>query len=186
MAGKSKEKFVVLLRGINVGGHNKIPMAELRALAEEQGLLEVQTYIASGNLLCRSSLAAGTIERRMEKAIEKRLGFFVTVVVRSDAEWFELAEGSPFPEAEAERSNLLHVGLAKGEIAADAAESLGRFLTNGECVETFGRGVWIDYPNGAGRSKVTPKALDSSFGTPITSRNWRTVLKIAELLRAGD
>lgn len=175
---------MVLLRGINVGGHKKVPMADLRELAEQLGLENVQTYIASGNLLCRSSLSAKTIERRLETAIEEHFGFAVAVLARRDVQWFELAEGSPFPDAEAERPNLLHVGLAKGKVAADATESLGRFLTNGESVKAFETGLWIDYPNGVARSKITPKALDSSLGTPITSRNWRTVQKIADLLRA--
>ena len=183
MAEAQSDARVILLRGINVGGHKKVPMAELRRIAEDLGLEEPRTYIASGNLICRSSLAPRELEELVETALKEAFGFDVAVIVlRSDA-WLSLAARSPFPDAETERPNLLHLGLAKRPPSAGAAEHLARYASADERFEVFDHGVWIDFAQGAGRSKLTPKVLDAALGAPVTGRNWRTVQKLAQMIR---
>src|SRR5438270_7932459 len=89
---------VALLRGINVGGHRRLPMAELRDLAAEIGLANARTYVASGNLVFDSSLAAVEIESLVEQGVERRFGFAVDVIVRDADQWRSLLASNPFTE----------------------------------------------------------------------------------------
>lgn len=181
---KAPTALIVLLRGINVGGNKKVPMAELKTLATELGLGSVETYIQSGNLVCTSTLAPEEVESALEAAIEKHFGFDVTVVVRTLAQWERYAEGTPFPDAQEARPNMLHLGLSKHAPKHGAAEALLPYAKKGERVEIRGDAIWLDYGASVGQSKVTPTVLDRTIGSPVTARNWRTVLKLAELARA--
>src|ERR1044072_5746840 len=105
--------YVALLRGINVGGHRKVPMAALRETAEALGLRKVRTYVASGNLVFESDKAAGTLETMLEQAIADRFGFAVDVVVRSAAQWAALADANPL-KAESEKApGFVHMSVGK-------------------------------------------------------------------------
>ncbi len=175
-------KLVVLLRGINVGGHKKVPMAELRELATGLGYEGVRTYIVSGNLLIQSTTEPQQVASDVSAALEKHFGFAVDVVVRTKQQWQEYAQGGVFPEAEVERANLVHLGLSQHKAPADAAETIRGYAKAGERVHVNGNIVWLDSPNGSGRSKITPKVLDRAFGGPVTCRNMKSVRKIAGLL----
>src|SRR5262245_51232018 len=91
--------FIGLLRGINVGGHNKVPMSELRSLCAELGWKNIQTYIQSGNLVFMASGAPAALETKLERAIEQRFGFKVSVLVRAAKDWPAYVKGNPFPQA---------------------------------------------------------------------------------------
>lgn len=173
----------MLLRGINVGGHKKVPMAELRRLATQLGVDEPETYIASGNLLGAVRSAPEATEAAFEQAIESHFGFPVSVIARTAERWLELAEASAFPDAEVEREKLLHLGLSKRPPSPDAAERLEAALQGGERIRLIDDGLWVDFATGVGRSKLTPTLLDRTVGSPVTARNWRSVQKIAELVR---
>src|SRR5262245_22052760 len=107
------DKMVALLRGINVGGKRIVPMAELRAIADRLGYDEVETYIQSGNLVFAAKVDPAAAERALENAIEKKMGFFVDVVVRTAAAWKKYAGKTAFPDAAEARPNLLHLALCK-------------------------------------------------------------------------
>lgn len=180
------QSFLALLHGINVGGHRKVPMADLRALAEGLGYQRVRTYIASGNLLFEADTSAAHLEAALEAAIAARFGFAVIVTVRTAEQWRAHAAGSPFPDAEAARPNLLMLGAAKGPVAGDAAATLRPYLGEGERVAVIADGLWIDFANGSVRSKLTPKVLERALGGPVTTRNWRSVQTLAGLLDAPE
>jgi len=188
MTGKAKSaaagrpSFVALLRGINVGGNKKVPMAELRELAEKLGWQQVATYIASGNVLFAGKQAAAAAERALEQAIERHFGFAVPVVVRTAAQWRAFAAGSPFRDAEQARPNALHLGSAKAAPARGAAAALHEYAKAGERIAIDGGAIWIDFRNGVAGSKLTPAVLDRLVGSPVTLRNWKTVQAIAGLL----
>ena len=165
--------MLALLRGINVGGNKKVPMAELRSVATTLGFTAVQTYIQSGNLVF------GTLEQ----AIQAHFGFPVPVVCRTLTQWERYAQGSAFPDAETERPNLLHLGLAKSTAIPGAAEALARYATAGERFHLEGDTLWLDYVAGVARSKLTPVALDRAWGSIVTARNWNTVQALLPLLR---
>ena len=146
--------FVGLLRGINVGGHRKVPMAALRELAEAEGLRAVRTYVASGNIVFESDAEEGELETLLERAIADRFGFDVDVIVRSGSRWRGYAESNPFPEESTRAPNLVMMTVGK-QAATDAdIEALrGRAGAN-ERVERREDAIWIWFGDGAGRSKL--------------------------------
>ncbi len=174
--------FVALLRGVNVGGRNIVPMADLRSLCLDLGWTDVATYIQSGNVLFESRMKAGVLERKLEKGIEDRFGISTPVVVRSATEWEGLMRGNPFPGASVDEPNLVMAALSKKSAAPDAAEALARYAVNGEAVVQAADALWIHFPQGSGRSKITPTVLDRVVASPVTMRNWRTVVKLGELV----
>lgn len=179
----SKKTFVALLRGINVGGRNKVPMPELRSLAAGLGWEDVASYIQSGNLLFAADGEAVQFESELEEAIERRFGLSISVLVRAAADWPAYVAGNPFPEASRREPNLVMLALSKEPPKPDAVERLEERAAGGERVVRVGDALWIHYAGGAGRSKLTPALLDRCAGSAVTTRNWRTVLKLDELAR---
>ncbi|HMJ92861.1 MAG TPA: DUF1697 domain-containing protein [Allosphingosinicella sp.] len=175
-------KFVALLRGINVGGHARVPMAELRALAEGLGWKQVRTYIQSGNLVFEAGGKASALEAALEESLEKAFGFVPAVIVRSASEWTDLAAANPFPKESESEPNRVMIGLSKHRPKPGAAEEIEARASAGERVREAGGTVWFHYPEGAGNSKLTPSLIDRLVGSPLTARNWRTFLKLQEML----
>jgi uncharacterized protein (DUF1697 family) len=182
--GRTGGIMLAFLRGVNVGGNKMVAMAELRALAGGLGFGDVETFIQSGNLIFTTALDPAAVESALERAIEKRFGFTVDVVVRTAEQWRRYAAGSPFADAATDRPHMLHLGLAKAAVRSDACQALGKYAQAGERVHAAGDCLWIDYPQGAGRSKLSPTVLDRAVGSPVTSRNWRTVQKLTALVAA--
>lgn len=177
------DTFIVLLRGINVGGRNKIPMPELRPLCADLGWENVQSYIQSGNLVLKASATAASLEAELERAIKRRFGLSIPVIVRAGADWPSYVNGNPYPEASQNEPNLVMLALSKAPPKTDAVEGLRERALIGERIVQVGDGLWIHYAGGVGRSKLSPTLLDRLVGSPVTARNWRTVLKLDELAR---
>jgi uncharacterized protein (DUF1697 family) len=176
-------RSIALLRAVNVGGR-KMPMAELQAVCCELGWEGVQSFIQSGNIIFAAPDPAPVLEDALEQAIQRRWGYHSDVMVRSARQWTALLAANPLPnEAEAEPSRLL-VGLAKARIRDGAAAELMAKAAAGERVEQAGEALWFHYPEGVGTSKLTPRLIDRCAGSPVTSRNWRTMLKLAEMAGA--
>ena len=173
---------VALLRGINVGGRNRIAMAELRAICSDIGLTDVRTYIQSGNVVFRSDTGRARLETQIEDAIGERLNLRVSVLVRSAAEWATYRSANPFPEETKREPKLVMLALSKQTPAADAAERLNERAADGERVVRTGDCLWFHFQAGSGRSKLSPTLIDRLTGSPVTTRNWLTVEKIASLL----
>jgi uncharacterized protein (DUF1697 family) len=178
---RAGEVQIALLRGINVGGRRKVPMAELRAVAEGLGFGDVASYVQSGNLVYRTSLAVERAAAALAQAIEAHFGFDVPVIVRAASRWRRHAAGSPFPDAEAARANLLHLCLACAPVPRDAVARLTERATAGERIAVVSGALWIDFAGGVARSKLTPALLDRVAGASVTARNWRTVQALAAL-----
>ncbi len=177
------EVWVGLLRGINVGGNKKVPMAELRELATGLGWAAVQTYIQSGNMVFRASGKPAVLAAALEQAIEGQFGFVVPVIVRSGDEWCDYAASSAFSAAASARPNLLHLAASRLPPKGDAAKELQPCCKAGEQVLMRDGALWIDFPNGVARSKLTSAVLDGVVGSTVTMRNWKTVQAIAALVR---
>lgn len=173
--------YIALLRGINVTGRNKIPMLELRETCTELGWKDVQSYIQSGNLVFRASANPASLEIELEQAIENRFGLSIPVIVRPTAVWPDIVKGNPFPEASQREPNLVMLALSKLPPKHEAAVGLQERAQNGERVLQVGDTLWVHYPGGSGRSKLSPALFDRLVGSPVTTRNWRTVLKLDEL-----
>jgi uncharacterized protein (DUF1697 family) len=176
-------RMVALLRGINVGGKRKVPMPELRALAEKAGYSEIETYVNSGNLIFNSrNDKADKVADRLEKLIEDHFGFFIDVVVRTAEQWEKYASSSPFPDAAKERPHLVLLGLSRRPFDRTVAAKLSERAGKSERIRILEDAIWVDFGGGVARSKLTPALFDKAAGSTVTMRNWRTVLKIHELL----
>ena len=176
-------KMLALLRGINVGGNRKVSMSELQSVAVEIGFTKVETYINSGNLVFESrKLSAAKASEQLEKAIEKHFGFPVDVVVRTAKQWNTYASENPFPKAADSRPNLLMIGLPKLPLAKNTFEILVERSAKNEQIKIVNDVIWVDFANGSGKSKLTPLWFEKASGSPVTLRNWRTLLKLEEIL----
>jgi uncharacterized protein (DUF1697 family) len=175
-------RFVALLRGINVGGTRKLPMAELRALAEELGFEDVATFIQSGNLVFSARGQARSLETRLERALARRFGFEVPTLVRDARAWSALVAANPLPRLAASDPAHMLLALAQEALAPDALAGLRERAQGAERVELAGGALWIHYAEGIARSKLTPALLDRCAGSTVTARNWRTVLELERLL----
>jgi uncharacterized protein (DUF1697 family) len=179
------ETFVALMRGINVGSTRKLPMADLRALSDKIGLQHPQTYIQSGNLIIDAHGAADEVRVLLERAIAKRFGLRVDVIVRRAAQWRHYVAGNPFAAAAATLPKMLYFYLSGEACNPGAAAALAPKAQAGERMAVAGGALWIDYgANGVGKSKLTPRLIDQACGSPATGRNWNTVLKIGEMIEA--
>jgi uncharacterized protein (DUF1697 family) len=175
-------RFVALLRGINVGGNTKVPMAELRSLCEKIGWTGVATYIQSGNVIFSASGSASDQERKVESAIEDGFGFPVTVLVRSGPDWSALVASNPFEEAARLEPNRLMLCPSKQPPNPDSEQALQARARDGEQVRLVGQALWIHYPEGFGTSKLSPSLINRLVGSPVTARNWRTAVTLQQML----
>lgn len=178
---RAMTRFIALLRGINVGGRNRVPMPELRESCEELGWTCVQSYIQSGNLLFDARGRGVEIEAALERAILTRFGLAIPVIVRTAAEWSRYAAGNPFAESAERAPNLVMLALSKKPLARGAVATLRERAASGERVEQVGGAIWIQFDVGVASSKLSPGLLDRAAGSPVTTRNWRSVLKLDEL-----
>ena len=171
---------VALLRGINVGGHRRLPMGKLRALAEELGFENPQTYVASGNLVFKSDQQPDAIAAALELAIERRFGFPVDVVVRARPQWQALLRSNPFADEAAAEPKWVWLFLSKQPPKDGAADDLAK-ASPGLRTHQSSDALWIHMPEGA-TMKILSIPWDRLIGSPSTSRNWRTVETIGQML----
>jgi uncharacterized protein (DUF1697 family) len=171
--------YVALLRGINVGGRSKLPMARLRELATGCGFGAVRSYIQSGNLVFTSSEPAATVAARLESSIAAAGGPQPRVAVRSRDELAAVVAGNPYLERSTEAKQLHVAFLVEG---ADPAQLDGLDLDQfaPEELTVVGRETYLFLPDGIGRSKLA-EALSRPKSTDTTVRNWRTVTTLLEL-----
>ncbi len=175
--------YTAWLRGINVGGNNKLPMKELKALFEDEGGADVASYIQSGNILFDASAAAAkTMGGRVAARIEEEFGITSPVIVRSAAAIKEVAAKHPMGDAAAE-PKAFSVGFLQKKPTAAQVKSMeiDRFLP--DRWKIVGSEVYLHYPNGVARSKLTNAYLDRTLSTVSTVRNWNTLMKVAALCR---
>ncbi|MGV9709465.1 DUF1697 domain-containing protein [Gordonia sp. NPDC003424] len=169
---------IVLVRAINVGGA-KLPMADLREMAEELGATNVSTYIASGNLLCDlPSGGSAKFDRALEAAITDRFGFEREVISRSVDEVRSALDAHPFPVAEPKYS---YVYFLVGKPKADNVTTFEKQEFAGADIAVIGKDLHIRYSEGAGRSKLTAPVIAKGLGVQGTGRNLITIEKLIEL-----
>ena len=171
-------RVVAFLRAINVGGHT-VKMDRLRALFEELGLKNVETFIASGNVLFDATSADTTkLERRIEQHLEKALGYEVLTYIRPLASLASVATEHPFTSHEAD-GHALSIGFLKAELDAERSAAL-KALANGydEFHLSNQQVYWLCHGR-MSDSKLFGKTLDRALGAPATFRNVTTVRKLA-------
>ena len=175
-------RHIALLRAVNLPGHNKVSMSDLRSLLEGLGFQDVQTLLQSGNAVFRAGGRTGLqLEKMLERAAAQRLGVGTDFFVRSGDEWNEVIAANPFPrEAKLDPGHLLVMFLKDAPGRAEVS-ALEQAITGREVVRARGRHGYIVYPDGVGRSRLTSAMIEKKLGTRGTARNWNTVLKLAAL-----
>ena len=170
-------RYVALLRGINVGGRTKVGMGDLRRLFTDLGHGNVTTYIQSGNVLFDTTGPAARIATGIEERIAADLGLSVTVILRSAAELERVAGANPFVGRVPDDSKL-HVTFLARPPTATVEPPAG--VTDELAVA--GREVYLHCPGGYGRTKLDNAFFERRLGVPATTRAWRTVGKLRELI----
>jgi uncharacterized protein (DUF1697 family) len=173
---------ITLLRGINVGGNQKVAMADLRNLLVDLGFGDIRSLLQSGNLVFQSKgRTTDDIERLLESETEKRLGLRTDFFVRAVSELKRVVAKNPFPkEAQSDPGHLVAMFLKDAPRTKQVA-ALEAAIAGPEKISVEGRLAYIVYPNGIGRSKVTNALIDRKLETRGTGRNWNTVLKLARV-----
>ncbi len=174
-------RYVVLLRGVNVGGKAKLPMAALRELCTSAGCEDVVTYIQSGNVVLRSPLGEKKLQATLEAAVAAEFGFAPAVMIRSAGEMAAVVDRNPYPGVD---EDSIHVGFLDGPPAAGAAGCLAALDCAPEQVRAVGRDLYLHLPNGVGRANLPPLIDRCLRPARITVRNWRTVTKLVQLSAA--
>ncbi len=181
------QTWIVLLRGVNVGGNNKLPMKDLSALLESLELSDIKTYIQSGNVVFRGPKGpASKLATTIAAAIEDTFDFRPAVIAISKEDFARAAEANPFREAEQEQDrktlHLFFLGESAGKagkLDMDAA-GLDSVKTPSERWQRIGSVFYLHTPEGFGNSKLATK-MERYLGVPATARNWRTVCALREL-----
>lgn len=178
-----EKTHVVLLRGINVGGRNRLAMKELVAALEGLACRDVKTYIQSGNVVLRSTeRSAARLAERIGAEIGRRHGFEPQVLVLESTTVERAVDSNPFPQAESAPKSL-HLGFLASVPETPDLEKLESLRADSERFELIGAVFYLHAPDGVGRSKLM-SASEKLLGVPMTARNWRTVCKVLEL--AGE
>ncbi|MFB7426210.1 DUF1697 domain-containing protein [Streptomyces hydrogenans] len=180
--------YALLLRGINVSGHRKVPMAELRALLEELGHGDVRTYLQSGNAVFTTDDDApeDTLAAAIEDAIERRFGFRCDCLVRDGAYLAAVAGACPFPAAELEGKQL-HAVYYSAPVTPDRFAAVDAEAHHPESFALGDRVLYLYTPDGLGRSRLAEAVLRPSLnkGVVATARNWNTVRRLVEMTAVG-
>ncbi|TCN01244.1 uncharacterized protein (DUF1697 family) [Paenibacillus sp. BK033] len=176
---------IALLRGINVGGKNKIKMADLREALTAIGLQDVQTYIQSGNILFKSDEGEAALRSRIEEQIETVFGLSIKVIIRTAEEMRVIAASCPFTEeqlaaaAVTAQGEYLYVSMMLEAPTAEQLETLRSFETDKELFDCKGRDLYLLFYETVRNSKLAVKA--EKLGVHSTVRNWNTINKLVSL-----
>jgi uncharacterized protein (DUF1697 family) len=175
-------RFVALLRGVNVGGAKRVPMADLRALLEAQGHAGVRTLLNSGNAVFESTgRSTAAHARRLQAGIADTMGVEVPVIVKSAKEFETIVAGNALAASATDPSRLL-VAFTADSDALEGLAALKALVVAPERLLAGRHAVYLWCPGGILASRAA-EALLGKAGRAATTRNWATVLKIAELLR---
>jgi len=175
-------KYVALLRGINVSGKRKILMKDLRELCENNRLKNIETYIQSGNLIFTSSSKADSLEKKIKKMILDHYGFDVPVVVRTKEDIKEIVDSNPYLIEVGESIERLYVTFFKQEPEMEKVKVFNQISFGNDKFSITKNHTYINYETKASNSKLTNNLLESKLKVQCTSRNWKTTLKLLEML----
>jgi uncharacterized protein (DUF1697 family) len=177
--------YLALLRGINVGGKNLLPMPSLAAIFTAIGCAAVQTYIQSGNILFTATPACALrVAELVPQAVSERFGFRPVILLRTAVEIAQVAASNPFLPTADSPSDPLHVAFLADAPTLAQIQSLDPHRSPGDSFQVRGREIYLHLPQGVGKSKLTNAYFDSKLATTSTLRNWRTVLKLCAMTQA--
>jgi uncharacterized protein (DUF1697 family) len=172
--------YVCFLRGVNVGGKGKVPMAELKALFEDQGCTSVKTLLQSGNVVFRAKGTKASLTRMLQAAIEKVFKYRSEIQLLTPAELRHVVEGNPFTAEAKKDPGHVVVHFLPQTPAKDATDRLIPLVQAGESFSLYTTRAYVFYAHGQGRSKLAA-GMDRALGVRGTARNWNTVTKMLAL-----
>jgi len=182
--------LISMLRGVNVGGHNKIKMDALRALYESLKFEAPRTYVQSGNVIFRTrEKNSAALAKKIQDAIERKFGFRPEVILRTVDELRKAIAATPFAASRSLEPGKILVTFLAGEPGPEAQATLASLKSHPEELHLKGREMYIYFPDGAGKSKLPWSSVEKLLKTTGTARNWNSVTKmlvIAEEMEAAE
>jgi uncharacterized protein (DUF1697 family) len=173
---------IAMLRGVNLGPHNRIKMEALRALCETIQCRDAQTYVQSGNVVFRTDERdLAKLSKRMENAIEKKFGFHSDVILRKTAEMKDAVARNPFARRHGIEPSKLLVTFLASEPSHEAQKQVLALKTDPEQVRIHGKEMYIYFPNGMARPKLPWVTIVRLLNVRGTGRNWNSVIKMLEI-----
>jgi uncharacterized protein (DUF1697 family) len=174
--------YVSMLRGINVGGHKKIKMDQLRTSFEKLGFEQVQTYIQSGNVMFKGPKASSAaLGKKIEAKILEDFGHSVSVIIRTAEEMKQVVTGNPLLKEKGIDPEKLHVMFLSQAPTATAVKQVSALTAPLERIRCLGQELYLYLPNGVGESFVMKKPVDRLLAVTTTMRNWRTVKTLHQM-----
>ncbi len=177
-------RYALLLRGVNVGTKNSLPMAELRAMLEAAGCTGVATYVQSGNAVFGTTLDERALGAKVEAALARYMGRPISTTLRTREELEAIVAGNPLAEV-ADNPSRLCVTFLSEPPTSDAVAPLGARDWSPEQVKIAGREIYTWHPNGQGQSPLAQALGKLRVRGALTTRNWNTVVKLLEMLADG-
>lgn len=173
--------YIALFRGINVGGHNIIKMAELRNLFQTIQLKNVKTYIQSGNVVFESEEEEKTLRNRLEQEVEKTFGFPVSIILRTSIQIEKIIQQCPFPVDHLLEGESVHVAFLEEEPTQEAVDRLRQFENDDEQFRLIGKEMYLFFRKSIRDSKLAVQV--QRVGVQATVRNWRTTVKLDSMAK---
>lgn len=174
--------YIALLRGINIGPHKRMKMEKLRASCEALGFKNVQTYIQSGNVVCKAAkLSSEAAAKKIEAQIVKDFGFSADVIARTGEEVKHIVSGNPLLKEPGVDISKLHVVFLSETPPAESITKLEAIVKAPDKVRHKGKEIYFYFPNGVSGSSIWKHNLDRVLGISGTMRNWRTVNTLFEM-----
>lgn len=183
--GGDGQRMVALLRGVNLGAHNRVPMATLRELVEELGYGEVRTHLQSGNVVFAAmGASAAKAAKAIEAAIERRLGLSIAVLTRTAAELADVVATNPLGSVASNRSRLLVVFLS-APVKQDLVEAVDAEAYAPDRFAAARQEIHVWAPRGVSETKLSHAFWEKHLGVTATGRNWNTVQRLCEMANEG-
>jgi uncharacterized protein (DUF1697 family) len=178
------QKYICLLRGVNMTGHNSLKMGDLADLFRELGFTDVQTYIQSGNVIFRNNSGdpESVLRSRIEEGIKKRFDYNIAVMLRTEKQLKDLAPVNPFLDEDDFSSSKMAVIFLHDPVTVEQADKVKGVSYPPDKFHIAGSEIFIYCPGGFGRTKLYTNFFESRMKVTGTARNWKTVQTISELL----
>ena len=171
----------LLLRGVNIGPRNRVPMAELRAALEEAGFEDVKTYLQSGNVVLSSKAKPEQTARKVGRVIQDAFGLEIAVVARTGAQLARVVARNPLGDV-AKNPKRYQVSFLDGPLPAASKQKLEEARVESERFVVHGREIYAWHPAGVARSKLWAELAGRGLGVTATARNWTTVTALLALV----
>ncbi|HSI91712.1 MAG TPA: DUF1697 domain-containing protein [Adhaeribacter sp.] len=179
------QTYIAIIRGINVSGKHKVPMAELKPLCESLGWRNVRTYIQSGNVIFETD-SPENLAGKLEEVIAENFGFKVPVIIRTALEMAKVVAANPYAEMVGFEPEKLYVTFMAEAPQPDKLEAIKAFTFEPEMYSILGKEIYIYCFNGYGNTKLENSFFEKKLKVTCTTRNWRTVNKLVEMSLAKD